>query len=81
MPRFALVTDEDLARARREPAYRQQLVVTTLQKLIELLNAVRSDPDCLGQVSDAQLREGGDLAVQLSDMVKRLAAAQAPHHP
>ncbi len=81
MPNFAIVTDAQLARARREPAFRHQLVVTTLQKLIELLNAVRSDPDSAALVTEAQLREGGDLAVQLSDMVKRMAAAQAARSP
>ena len=37
-----LVTEADLARARRDPAFRQQLVAANLELLIEELNKLRS---------------------------------------
>lgn len=75
MPRFAIASDDDLARAHSDPAFRHKLAVTNLQQLIELMGLMRANPDFQTPQLEAQLREGADLAVKLSDMVKRLARA------
>lgn len=77
MPAFPIATEEDFERARSDAAYRQKLAVTSLQSLIDLMNALRRQPEAATPEMTAQLREGAELAVQLSDVVKKLAA-QAP---
>ena len=66
----ALVTDADLARARKDPAFRHQLVANSLELLLRELNRLRSAG------SDAtrarQIREGVDLAVRLADLLQRI---------
>ena len=73
-----LVTDEDLARARQDPAFRYELVVGNLRMLLDEINkmrAVRSDAlDC------KEIRDGVRLAVQLSELLQRISGkgASAP---
>jgi hypothetical protein len=66
----ALVTDEDLARARIDSAFRHQLVADNLELLLTELNRLRSGR------SDAkrskQIREGVDLAVRLAELLQRI---------
>ena len=73
--KISLVTDDDLARAREDPAFRYKLVVTNLRLLLDEINkmrAVRSDAmEC------KEIREGVKLAVQLSSLLQRIAS-QAP---
>ena len=65
-----LVTEDDLARARRDPAFRQQLLAQNLDLLLEALNKARRNngpnPKTAGQI-----REGVDLAVKLADRLQR----------
>jgi hypothetical protein len=71
-----LLTDEDLARARRDPEFRQQLMVQNLDRLLEALNDLRrSEPN-----PDAarQIREGVDLAVKLADRLQQNAGEIGP---
>ena len=76
----SLVTDEDLARARQDPAFRYELVVGNLRMLLDEINkmrAVRSDAlDC------KEIREGVRLAVQLSELLQRIngRGASIPGH-
>ena len=71
MRESVLVTDADLARARSDPAFRQQLVGDYLELLLAQLNKLRA----LGANSARarQIREGVDLAVKLADLLQRLA--------
>jgi hypothetical protein len=70
--KVSLVTDDDLARARQDPTYRYQLVVANLRLLLDEINkmrAVRSDAmEC------KEIREGVKLAVQLSELLSRIAS-------
>jgi hypothetical protein len=70
--KVSLVTDDDLARAREDPAFRYRLVVENLRLLLDEINkmrAVRSDAmEC------KEIREGVKLAVQLSELLPRIAA-------
>ncbi len=71
MPEAPVVTDADLAHARSDPAFRQQLVGEYLELLLDQLNKLRAlsaDP-----TRARQIREGVDLAVKLADLLQRLA--------
>jgi hypothetical protein len=68
-----IVTDEDLQRARQDPAFRHQLVADSLDLLLRELNRLRSSA---GDASRAQqIREGVDLAVKLADLLQRIDGA------
>jgi hypothetical protein len=72
-----LLTDEDLARARRDPVFRQQLMVENLDRLLEALKYMRQrDPT---PQSARQIREGVDLAVKLADRLQQNAGLTGPH--
>jgi hypothetical protein len=64
-----LVTEDDLARARVDPAFRQQFLAENLDRLLEALKKMR-DADSQDADTARQLREGADLAVQLADLLQ-----------
>jgi hypothetical protein len=64
-----LVTEDDLARARIDPAFRQQFLAENLDRLLEALKKMR-DADSQDADTARQLREGADLAVQLADLLQ-----------
>jgi hypothetical protein len=72
MNRTCLVTDDDLVRARQDPAFRYQLVVDNLRLLLDEINKMRKvhvdSMDCV------EIREGVKLAVQLSNLLQRIAS-------
>jgi hypothetical protein len=64
-----LASDDDCARARRDGAFRQQLLAEHLELLLGALNRLRragADPD-----RARQIREGVDMAVKLSTLLQR----------
>jgi hypothetical protein len=75
MSATALVTDADLQRARIDPEFRHQLVAGNLEFLLNQLNRLRSSE--ADAQSARQIREGVDLAVQLAEILQRLASTQA----
>lgn len=72
-----LVNDEDLARARSDPAFRQQMLASNLDRLLSALNTMRrskaASPDAA-----RQMREGVDLAVKLADRLQKYGAKPGP---
>jgi hypothetical protein len=70
----AFITDEDLARARQDPAYRHQLVADSLELLLSEINRLRTQPSSDPHQAD-QIREGGELAVRLAELLQRVDAA------
>jgi hypothetical protein len=65
-----LVTDDDLARARRDPEFRQRFYADSLDRLLEKLNEMRKSG------GDARLiKEGVDLAVKLAERLNTKANA------
>ena len=66
-----LVSDADLARARGDPAFRHRLVVDSLELLLGRLNKMRGAQDNTKQAR--QVREAVKLAVQLADLLQRIA--------
>jgi hypothetical protein len=72
-----LVTAEDMARARSDAAFRQQLLTDNLNRLLAALNRMRE----AGEASPAairQIREGADLAVKLADRLQATAHSRGP---
>jgi len=64
-----LVTEDDIARARNDPEFRQQLMAENLERLLEALNRMRKSSD-LKPDATRQIREGVDLAVKLADRLQ-----------
>ena len=62
MPEVDLTTDADLARARRDPAFRQQLLTENLERLLAALNKLRRAKPSAKHAH--QVREGVELASQ-----------------
>ena len=65
-----LVTDDDMARARTDAAFRQQLMAQNLERLLEMLNTMRKN-NAKDPVSVRQIREGVDLAVKLAAKLQK----------
>lgn len=66
-----LVTEDDLARARRDPEFRQRFYADSLDRLLEKLNEMRKTG------GDAKLiKEGVDLAVKLAERLNTKANTQ-----
>jgi hypothetical protein len=68
----SLATEDDIARARNEPAFRQQLMAENLDLLLEALNKMRRTGD-LAPEAARQIKEGADLAVKLADLLQHHA--------
>lgn len=64
-----LFTDDDLARARSDPTFRQQFLAHNLDLLLEALNKMRRTNEA-GPETARQIREGVDLAVKLADRLQ-----------
>ena len=64
-----LASEADLARARSDPAFRQQLFAGSLERLLAALN--RTQHTTNGPETARQLREGADLALKLADRLQR----------
>ena len=68
-----LVTEEDLARARSDPVFRQRFYADHLDRLLERLNEMRKAG--ADQPERARLiKEGVDLAVKLADRLNTKAS-------
>jgi hypothetical protein len=76
MSEYLPVTDDDLARARRDPAYRQKLLTNNLDRLLAELKKLRR-----AKASDStrarQIKEGVQLAVILAERIQTLANGSA----
>jgi uncharacterized protein (UPF0305 family) len=72
-----LVSEDDLARARRDPAFRQQMLASNLEVLIAALNKMRREKSDSPDAA-AQIREGVDLAVELADRLQRHGGKPGP---
>jgi hypothetical protein len=70
-----LVTEEDLARARTDLGFRQQLMAESLEKLLEALNKMRRQSELSPGVA-GQIREGVDLAVKLADRLQQISGGK-----
>lgn len=73
-----LVTENDIARARSDPTFRQQLMAQNLERLLEMLNTMRKN-NVKDPVSQRQIREGVDLAVKLAAKIQKNDRTEASH--
>jgi hypothetical protein len=68
-----LVSDDDLARARHDPEFRQRFYADNLDRLLEKLNDMRkAGPDDPERVR--MIKEGVDLAVKLAERLNTRAS-------
>jgi hypothetical protein len=65
-----LITDSDLARARQDKAFRQQLLIESLELLLAELSKLQRAAK--NTASANQVREGVELAVKLADLLRRV---------
>ena len=69
MSSFAPITDMELARARQDPAFRQRLLQQCLDLLLSGMQRQRQARGAANG-SEAQIREGVELAVRLAEMIQ-----------
>ncbi len=65
-----LATEDDIERARSDPAFRQQLLAHNLEKLLSALNTMRKNND-KDPKNVRLIKEGVDLAVKLADRLQQ----------
>jgi hypothetical protein len=72
-----LVSEDDLARARIDPAFLQQLLAVNLHRLITPLNTMRRGK--IDRLESArQMGEGVNLAVKLADRLQQYGVNPGP---
>jgi len=74
MSRLFPITDDDLARARLDPAYRQKLLTVSLDALLASMKRLRGTAMAPSDANTKQLREGAELAVRLAELIQSAAA-------
>ena len=72
-----IATEQDLARARCDVAFRQQMMADNLEGLLEALKKLRNAANPSPE-SARQLREGVNLAVILADRLQKTAQNRGP---
>jgi len=72
MSTFPGVTDDDLARARSDPAFRQKLLTQSLDILLAKIQKLRKSAQSAPSARDTQLREGVELAVKLAELIQKV---------
>jgi hypothetical protein len=72
-----LVSADDLARARSDPDFRQQLLAENLERLLTALNTMRRTRSATPEAA-RQMREGVDLAVKLADRLQQNGSSPGP---
>jgi hypothetical protein len=77
MGSFSPVTDDDLARARKDRQFRQKLLEQSLEALLGGMKKLRkSDPS--GGANAGQLREGVEMAVRLAEIIQNAGGRARP---
>lgn len=72
-----LVSEDDLARARSDPGFRQQLLANNLDRLLTALETMRRAKSESPETA-RQMREGVDLAVKLADRLQQYGLDPGP---
>ena len=70
MGTYAPVTEDELARARTDPAYRQKLLSQNMEALLAGIKKLRKAPVAAAGTGDKQIREGVELAVRLAELIQ-----------
>ena len=69
---FPGVTDDDLARARSDPAFRQKLLTASLETLLAKMQKLRKSAPSVVSGGEGQMREGVELAVRLAELIQKV---------
>jgi hypothetical protein len=77
MSQLVEVTDAALARARRDPAFKQQLLTTSLERLLAELYRQQQSSSTSDPVLARQLREGAQLATRMADIIRKIDEQRA----
>jgi hypothetical protein len=72
MGKFVAVTDDDLARARKDRAFKQALLASSLDQLLSAMNKLKvANPDADAALNK-QIREAVEVAVELADRIRKI---------
>ena len=66
------VSDEDVARSREDPRFRQVLLARSLEQLLGALHRQQATAGQLDSAGVRHLREGALVAVRLADMIRSI---------
>jgi hypothetical protein len=69
MGRYAPVTEDELARARNDPAFRQKLLSQSMEALLAGIKRLRKAQAPTADETK-QIREGVELAVRLAELIQ-----------
>jgi hypothetical protein len=69
MSQFTPVSEQDLTRARTDPAFRQRLLSYSMELLLDGLKRARKSAAADGGEDD-HIREGAQLAVRLAEIIQ-----------
>jgi hypothetical protein len=76
------ISDEDIARSRADPRFKQALLATSLERLLAKLHRLQNSEKGSSPTGARQLREGAIVAAQLADLIRgiedRLQRAAEP---
>ena len=73
---YAPVTEDELARARNDPAFRQRLLSRNMEILLAGIKRLRKAQAPTGEETK-QIREGVELAVRLAELIQEPAKEPA----
>ena len=68
---MSTISDEDIARSRQDPRFKQVLLAKSLEQLLGSLHRMQSATP-LGPEVARELREGALVAVQLADRIRAI---------
>jgi hypothetical protein len=71
MAKVTIASEDDLAHARTDPAFRHQLVAENLDMLLSELNRLRTKAGNKPE-TDRHIREGANLAVKLAELLQKV---------
>jgi hypothetical protein len=66
------ITDEDLARSRADPRFKQQLLSKSLENLLESMHRLQNSARGAQPAGARQLREGAVMAAHVSDLIRKI---------
>jgi hypothetical protein len=66
---YAPVTEDELARARTDPAFRQKLLSQNMEALLAGIKKLHKAPAAT-DTGEKQIREGVELAVRLAELIQ-----------
>jgi len=75
MPKVTLASEDDLAHARQDPAFRHQLMAENLDMLLSELTRLRTQ-DSTKPETARHIREGANLAVKLAELLQRVRTSR-----